>query len=461
MENNQSPTYIALSSLGNNETNELLKDHAKLIAFYLPQFHRIKENSEWWGDGFTEWTNVVQGKKNFEGHYQPHLPQYFGFYDLSNIEVIREQAEIAKLFGVHGFCFYHYWFSGRRILERPVEDFLKSDINMNFCLCWANENWTRTWDGDDKSVLMEQKYALGDDESFIASLIPYLKDGRYIKVDGKPLLLVYRAKELPEPKKSFKKWRTLAKDYGIEGLHICAVDFYDISDPAEVGADALVEFPPHKFNGPQNQPSEMPKFTNPKFLGSTLEYSKIIAQSMERERPEYKLYRGIIPSWDNTARRQDTPTIVVNSNPQLYGRWLAYLRAYTRKNLLQDDNFIFINAWNEWGEGCHLEPDLKWKAEYLRETYRSSFYTPEDTYLNNSAHKQVISLADYVSSSSTFEQSDLHDDMKNQISKDLRQYRSAGVAARKIGQRLRAYPRLHAAAKFIYTLLINLRPTKP
>ena len=137
------------------------------------------------------------------------------------------------------------------------------------------------------------------------------------------------------------------------------------------------------------------------------------------------------------------------------------MRAYTRKNLLQDDNFIFINAWNEWGEGCHLEPDLKWKAEYLRETYRSSFYTPEDTYLNNSAHKQVISLADYVSSSSTFEQSDLHDDMKNQISKDLRQYRSAGVAARKIGQRLRAYPRLHAAAKFIYTLLINLRPTKP
>lgn len=446
MDNNY--LFQSISGLYSFDEKNLSKDQSKLIAFYLPQFHRIKENSEWWGDGFTEWTNVVQGKPNFDGHYQPHLPQRFGFYDLSNIEILREQAEVAKLFGLYGFCFYHYWFSGRRILEKPVNDFLESNIQMNFCLCWANENWTRTWDGDNKSILMEQKYERGDDESFIASLVPYLKDSRYIKVDGKPLLLVYRAKELPDPKKSFKKWRALVKDYGIEGLHICAVDFYDISDPAEVDADALVEFPPHKFNGPQNLPDAMPKFQNPNFAGGILDYAKIIAQSLARAPSKFKLYRGIMPSWDNTARRQNTPTVVINATPNLYREWLAYLRAYTRENCGPEDNFIFINAWNEWGEGCHLEPDLKWGSKYLEATYHSAFSSA----ISNSPYdskEALINIIKIIKAENSQNFLDAAEDACLELN-SLMQYKPAGDFSRKVSSKLSKFRTLHQLAKWIY-----------
>jgi len=448
----KSSLFKSLSGLYEVENEALLKDEAKLIAFYLPQFHRIKENSEWWGDGFTEWTNVVQGKPNFEGHYQPHLPQYFGFYDLSNPEVIKEQAEIAKLFGVYGFCFYHYWFSKRRILEKPVEDFLKSDIDINFCLCWANENWTRTWDGDDKSILLEQKYALEDDESFISSLIPYLKDSRYIKVNGKPLLLVYRAKALPEPKKMINKWRTLVKEYGIEGLYICAVDFYDIFDPAEVGADALVEFPPHKFSGPQNHPDHMPVINNRNFSGGIVDYSKIVTQSLARTFPKFKLYRGIMPSWDNTARRQNTPTIVVNASPDLYGEWLSYLRAYTREYHKADDNFIFINAWNEWGEGCHLEPDIKWGSKYLEATYRSAFFSSKSNFQNKSKEviQKVIEIMN-TNNDSVFLDQTADTSLKLH---NLMHYKSLGSFARKVSFKLSKFPRLYKVTKWFYKKFI-------
>jgi lipopolysaccharide biosynthesis protein len=445
--------FESLSGLHQAKNTDLIKDEqTKLIAFYLPQFHRIKENSEWWGSGFTEWTNVVQGKPNFEGHYQPHIPQHFGFYDLTNIDTLREQSEVAKLFGIHGFCFYHYWFSGRRILEKPVDDFIKSNIDMNFCLCWANENWTRTWDGDDKSVLMEQKYSLGDEESFIASLAPYLKDRRYIKVKGKPLLIVYRAKELPDPKKTFNKWRALVKDYGVDDLHICAVDFYDISDPGEVGADALVEFPPHKFNGPQNHPEIMPKILNPNFAGGVVDYSKIILQSLYRDSPKFKLYRGVIPSWDNTARRQDNPTIVINATPSLYREWLSYLRAYTRQHLDEDDGFIFINAWNEWGEGCHLEPDLRWEFKYLEATYRSSFYSEEDR--SQYQHKEAIKKIIEIHNLNQFlnQDSDV-----NQTINGLTEYKPMSIFLRSFSYRLSKFPALYRLAKWFYQRFVIVK----
>jgi Glycosyltransferase WbsX/Domain of unknown function (DUF4214) len=353
----------------------ILKDETKLIAFYLPQFHQTKENSEWWGAGFTEWTNAANGKPNFKGHYQPHIPRELGFYDLQNVEVMREQAALAKSYGVHGFCFYYYWFSGRRILERPLDNFLASNVDMPFCLCWANENWTRTWDGDEKSVLLEQGYAEGDEEKFIDDILPFLKDPRCIKVRDKPLLLVYRIKQLPDPVTSIKKWRAAALRSGLPGLHISVVDFYDISDPREVGADALVEFPPHKFNGPNNHPNPMPEFTNLSFAGGLVDYKKVVVQSKSRPQPDFTLYRGIIPGWDNTARRQDTPTIIIHNTPELYGEWLSYLRGYSRvAHTNQSDAMIFINAWNEWGEGCHLEPDLHWGLSFLEETLRSSWY---------------------------------------------------------------------------------------
>ncbi len=353
----------------------ILQDNTKLIAFYLPQFHRIEENSVWWGPGFTEWTNTAKAVPNFTGHYQPHIPRELGFYDLSRVDIMYEQAELARNYGVYGFCFYYYWFSGRRILEGPVENFLASDIDLPFCLCWANENWTSTWDGRDEDILLEQKYQEGDEERFIKSLMPYFTDKRYIRIDNKPMLLVYRINELPKPKESIRKWRIAAEKAGLSGLHISVVDFYDISDPREVNADALVEFPPHKFNGHQNHPPTMPVINNPAFAGGLLSYQKMIAQSAYREPPKYNLYRCIIPGWDNTPRRQNTPTIVIGNTPNLYGAWLRYLRAYNRiTNREGMDTFIFVNAWNEWGEGCHLEPDLHWGLQFLEETARSAWY---------------------------------------------------------------------------------------
>jgi septal ring factor EnvC (AmiA/AmiB activator) len=362
-------------------------DPCRVIAFYLPQYHRIQENDDWWGPGFTEWTNVARGRANFEGHYQPHVPRELGFYDLTQPDVMRRQAEMARLYGITGFCFYHYWFSGRRVLEKPLEQFLASDIELDFCICWANENWTRSWDGDTKTVLLEQKYEQGDAERFFRSVEHVLQDRRYIRVEGKPLLVVYRAKDIPAPKKVFATWRRLAREAGLGGLHIAVVDFYDISDPAEVEADSLIEFPPHKFNGPVNVPDIVPPITNPAFVGGILDYRKIIAQSVHKATPAFTYFRGILPSWDNTARRQDSPTTIIHSSPEWYAKWLSYLRAYTRQHASdQDKAIIFVNAWNEWGEGCHLEPDVKWGLQYLESTFRTRLYEPAVSLEATTAH---------------------------------------------------------------------------
>ncbi|MBU2755760.1 glycosyl hydrolase [Acidithiobacillus sp. CV18-2] len=350
----------------------LVKRETKVLAFYLPQFHRIKENSEWWGPGFTEWTNVVKAKPNYIGHYQPHFPRDLGFYDLSHTETLKEQSELAKAYGIDGFCIYYYWFSGRKLLEKPLQNLLCSDIDISFCLCWANENWTRTWDGDSKSVLMQQEYRDDDPVRFIESILPYLKDKRYIRVNNKPMLIVYRAKQIPNPKAVFNNWRDIVTHEGLDGLHIVAVEYHDISTPEEVGADALLEFPPHRFSGPGAKCDFPFHLVNSSFNGEILDYLKIIAQSVNRTVPKFALYRGIMPSWDNTARRQENPSIVHGSSPLLFTYWLRYLRCYAATTYQKDkDDFIFINAWNEWGEGCHLEPDQKYGLQYL-EAVRNS-----------------------------------------------------------------------------------------
>jgi len=378
----QQPSFKALSASHDApHANDpgFQSDDTRLLAFYLPQYHRIPENNDWWGPGFTEWTNVARARPNFVGHHQPQIPADLGFYDLSHVQTLREQTDLAKEYGIHGFCFYHYWFSGRRILEKPVNNFLASDIQFPFCLCWANENWTRTWDGDTKSVLLEQRYAPEDRVALIDSMLPAFMDPRYIRIDNLPLLLVYRIKEVPDPRQTIEAWRQRAREAGLPGLYVAAVDFYDISHPDEVGADALVEFPPHKFNYPNNRPDAMPAITNPQFTGHTLDYRKMVLQSAQRPRPDFTLFRGLVPSWDNTARRQDAPTTVINSSPALYGEWLRYLRAYSRQaHTAPAARFVFVNAWNEWAEGCHLEPDVKHGRAYLAETQRSAWFDARD-----------------------------------------------------------------------------------
>lgn len=345
-----------------------MKTNVKPIAFYLPQYHQVEENSLWWGKGFTEWTNVAKAKPNFNDHYQPHVPKDLGFYDLSNVDVMREQAELAELFGLYGFCFYFYWFNGRRILEFPLNNYVDSDIDFPFCFCWANENWTRTWDGLDKEILLQQNHNHEDDLNLIRYLIPLFKDDRYIKVNGKPMFIVYRVDLFPDIQKTVQIWREEAKKAGFEDIHLCAVQFYGIDDPRKWGFDAAIEFPPHKFITPENKPVVIPNITNPNFNGGIVDYPKIVSQALQAKSKEYIWYRGIIPSWDNTARRQNNPHTIINSSPALYRYWLRNVVDFTENSYSEENRFVFINAWNEWGEGCHLEPDLKHGNAYLEAT---------------------------------------------------------------------------------------------
>jgi lipopolysaccharide biosynthesis protein len=347
---------------------------AKAICFYLPQYHAIPENDEWWGKGFTEWRNVARAVPNFPGHYQPHVPAELGAYDLSDVDVQRKQAALAKEHGIHGFCYYFYWFAGKRVLERPLNQLLEHpEIHQPYCVCWANENWTRTWDGKENDILLAQKHSPEDDEACFRALLPHLKDPRYIRVDGKPMLLVYRVDLFPDARATAERWRRLAEEEGLPGLHLCAVQFYGITDPKAWGFDAAIEFCPHGFIGGENQPGDLPPPSNPRFRGDILDYQKVVAQALRKPPADYRWYRGVTPSWDNTPRRQDTPHLFVQSSPADYCYWLREIVQQTVRVQPPEHRFVFINAWNEWGEGCHLEPDMKYGRAWLEATRSALF----------------------------------------------------------------------------------------
>jgi lipopolysaccharide biosynthesis protein len=345
----------------------------RAIAFYLPQYHPIPENDNWWGEGFTEWTNVRKARPRFDGHYQPHVPAELGYYDLRDAAIQAAQVELAKAHGIGGFCYYHYWFNGKRLLEHPVNELLKSGKpDFPFCLCWANENWTRRWDGEEREVLMAQEHSHDDDREHIESLIPVFRDERYIRVNGKPLFLVYKTNLLPDPKKTAEIWREAARKAGIGELYLVRVENgfqgYDPS-PLELGFDAAVEFAPNwgylgaEISGGFELHREY-RDCNPRIY----DYDKIMGGMLGMRKPDYKLFRGAFPSWDNSARRRNEPIIFANSSPEKYAFWLSQIARYTLDNFQGDERLLFINAWNEWGEGCHLEPDQKYGVQYLEAT---------------------------------------------------------------------------------------------
>jgi len=350
----------------------------RAIAFYLPQYHPVPENDAWWGPGFTEWTNVVRARPLFPGHYQPHLPADLGFYDLRVAEVREAQAALAREHGIHGFCYYHYWFNGRRILQRPFAEVLASGKpEFPFCLCWANENWTRAWDGGTKELLLEQHYSDADDRQHIRELIPALKDPRYIKIHGRPLLLIYRTELLPAPERTASIWRDEARKAGAGELYLARVEnFKGGIDPATIGFDAAVEFSPNArnvgqrvFMGPLTKHLSRLGILPKAFAHhSVFRYSAIAEGKKNQPRPAYKQFRCVTPMWDNTPRRRTDGRILLGSTPDLYRTWLRTAIAQTQQRLNGDERVVFINAWNEWAEGCHLEPDRKWGHQYLAAT---------------------------------------------------------------------------------------------
>lgn len=351
----------------------------KLIAVYLPQFHPVPENDEWWGKGFTEWRNAAKTVPAFPGHYQPHLPADLGFYDLRCQETRIAQAELAAEYGIHGFCYYHYWFNGKRILERPVEEMLASGKpDFPFCLCWANENWTRLWDGEDHHILMEQEYSEQDDREHIRDLLRFFQDKRYIRINGKPLFLVYRTENMPDPSRTAEIWREEARSAGAGEIYLMRVESIGKCDPTEINFDAAMEFAPDWWNMGErvatyprhDAESEVDFLRYSQFHAENYvhQYDSLVENMIDKPVPDYKWMRCVTPSWDNTARRKEGAHVFLNSTPEEYQRWLESTIAFAKERLVGDENLVFINAWNEWAEGNHLEPDQKYGRRYLEAT---------------------------------------------------------------------------------------------
>jgi lipopolysaccharide biosynthesis protein len=348
----------------------------KAIAFHLPQFHPIPENDLWWGKGFTEWTNVTRAVPQFPGHWQPHLPADMGFYDLRVAEVREEQARLARRYGIHGFCYYHYWLHGKRLLELPVNEILRTGRpDFPFCLCWANHNWTRNWDDGTEALFIEQRYSMADHLDHIRWLCKVFLDERYIRIDGKPLFLIFRAQAIHYLRDMVDMWREQAKLLGVGELFLAEVEAQRVEergDPRERGLDAVVEFQPdfHTLHDLDSQELS-PELEKTRQRGHhVFTYNDMVERMRAKSVPSYPYFRCVTPSWDNTARRRSKGIIVHGSTPESYAGWLAsVLREGNQAGT--SEPMVFLNAWNEWAEGNHLEPCQRWGHRYLQATSRA------------------------------------------------------------------------------------------
>ena len=353
----EEPSYV--STYQDNIDFSDFSPLVKTIAFYLPQFHQISENDKWWGKGFTEWTNVKKAKPLFDNHYMPREPHDdFGYYRLDSFDTLKKQVKLAKMHGIYGFAFYYYWFSGKRLLEKPLDLFLKhTEIDFPFVLCWANENWTRTWDGLENEVLMRQKYLKNDPEKFIDDIAKYMKDSRYIKVQGKPLLLVYNPSAIPDFERVCFQWRERARQSGIGEIEIWSKTFVPAADYTNTSfVDGEFDFAPSQFHLPQDQITGISNSAN------VLNYTKLVDHLRNVYAYHYPLKKfsySITMGWDNSARRKRDYSILYHYSLESFYKWAVMV---IQKMAFNDfsDTFLFVNAWNEWGEGTYLEPDKKY-----------------------------------------------------------------------------------------------------
>ncbi|WP_429034785.1 glycoside hydrolase family 99-like domain-containing protein [Aeromonas media] len=342
----------------------------KFISFYLPQFHPFAENDNWWGKGFTEWTNVSKAVPQFKDHYQPRLPGELGFYDLRLISNMRRQVELAKKYGISAFCFHYYWFDGKRLMEEPIENYLNDkSIDFPFCLCWANENWTRRWDGAEHDVLIGQNHSHDDNIAVFYDFLRHFNDERYVTVEGKPLIVIYRPAIIPNIKELVATWRRLAQENGLSGLHIVATNAFGFTDFSSIDFDAIVEFPPHGVVA--SNINDSLELLNSNYKGNVYDYTKTVDFCLNRLNNDIpdniakNYYPCVMTGWDNEARKPGNGNVFHNATPLEFNRWLKDAEQWARNKHKQKNSFVFINAWNEWAEGTYLEPDRQFGYAYL------------------------------------------------------------------------------------------------
>jgi lipopolysaccharide biosynthesis protein len=370
--------------------------NARLLAFYLPQFHPIPENDMWWGRGFTEWTNVAKGRPLFRGHYQPRLPTDLGFYDLRVAEVREAQAELARDAGIEGFAYYHYWFGGKRLLERPfVEVVASGRPNFPFCLCWANQTWSGIWHGAPDRVLIEQTYpGKKDNEQHFLALLDAFHDPRYVRVDGKPVFVIYRPLEIPDVSRFLSQWRELAAKHGLPGMYFVAhlLPFEMSWDHREQGFDGAVivnslkafTVGPEEIlrrrmtrrDGSSEKLAIRPlteyvrnrvNDTAQRALGgfrNMVRYEDALLFFLDWSPKDAETYPCVTPNWDNTPRSGYGGVVLHDSTPELFAIHLRQAIAMV-SNRLRERRLIFVKSWNEWAEGNYLEPDERFGHQYL------------------------------------------------------------------------------------------------
>lgn len=352
--------------MAGSEPAEVGHERPLVVAFYLPQFHPIPENDAWWGRGFTEWTNVVTARPLFDGHEQPDLPGDLGFYDLRVPEVREQQAALARAHGIDAFCYYHYWFGGRRVLDRVFDEVRSTGRpDLPFCLCWANEPWNRAWDGGSDEALLTQHYDADERRAHIEWLVDAFGDERYLRHEGRPLFSIYRVQELEDASGFVAALRAACAAAGVADPYVVKFDTHsDFQDPAESGCDAASQFFPHGAIELGLADRQLP-LGEP---GDRVFDYEVAAEIMSSQPvPAWTRHECVVPGWDNTARRGPGRSFVLHgATPERYERWLGAVagRAHERGGLL------FVNAWNEWAEGAHLEPSQRWGDGFLRATAR-------------------------------------------------------------------------------------------
>ncbi len=343
----------------------------KLLSFYLPQFHEIPENNDAWGHGFTEWTNVKKSKPLYWGHYQPRKPLNNNYYNLLDDGVLKWQASLAEKYGVSGFCFYHYWFNGRLVLEKPVELLRKNnEIKLNYCFAWANEPWTKTWHGagGNKEILIPQTY--GREEEWRAHyeyFRPYFKDERYIKEGNRPMLLVYKLQNIPAFNDMIRYWNRLAKEDGFEGMFVVSMNTGRDYTYKSKWVDATVDFEPNKTKAMLlSMPSSLQMKENGGGLWNRLAvkaiYYTLLNEQMLKIPHKKNQFRTVFVNYDDSPRRGKSAVVTKGATP---ARFEKYLKKTLLRSIQEKNEYVFINAWNEWGEGNYLEPDQKFKYVYL------------------------------------------------------------------------------------------------